>query len=141
MPVRLTDTILAVEDFEDDIVALKRTLRKAEIEHPLKVVTDGQQAIDYLAGRGAYSDRDTYPLPFLILLDLKLPLVSGFEVLAWIRSQPHLGSVKVAILSGSDERRDHDEAARLGVQTYLVKPATQEQIKGLLSAVPLPQAF
>lgn len=128
-------TILAVEDFEDDIFALRRTFRKADITNPLHVVTDGQQAIDYLAGKGPFGDRYRFPLPFLILLDLKLPLVNGFEVLAWIRTQPQLSDISVAVLSGSDERRDHEEAARLGVQAYLVKPVEPFQIKELLSSV------
>src|SRR5437016_5944587 len=81
-------TILLVEDNEDDILLLERALRNARLANPLKVVKDGEEAIKYLSGDSAYADRTRYPFPFLILLDLRLPRLSGYEVLAWIRDHP-----------------------------------------------------
>src|ERR1051325_7968964 len=85
--------ILLVEEDEADILLVRRAFRNARIANPLFEVRDGQAAIQYLSGEGEYADRTRYPIPFLILLDLRLPKLSGFEVIAWLRDQPHLSSV------------------------------------------------
>src|SRR5438105_2103316 len=103
-------TILLVEDSADDVFFLQRALKKAQIENPLQVVVDGQQALDYLGGVGNYSNRKEFPLPCLLLLDLKLPRVNGFEVLGWIRQQASLSSLPVVILTSSGEQRDRKRA-------------------------------
>src|SRR5438128_10999889 len=82
--------ILLVEDDEGDILLLRRAFRNARIANPLIEVRDGQAAIQYLSGDGDFAERTRYPLPFLILLDLRMPKLSGFEVLAWIRDEPAL---------------------------------------------------
>src|SRR5437667_7971391 len=87
--------ILLVEDDEADIFLLRRAFRNARIANPLIEVRDGQAAIQYLSGEGAYDDRTRYPMPFLILLDLRLPKLSGFEVIAWMCEQPHLANLIV----------------------------------------------
>jgi CheY-like chemotaxis protein len=125
-------TILVVEDNEDDVFALRWALKKAKIGNPVQIVTDGQMAVHYLDARGAYSDREQYPLPSFIFLDLKLPYRNGFEVLAWLRAEPHFDNIPVVILSGSDEERDHERAQALGISAYLVKPATVEQLRSSL---------
>ena len=129
------EAILLVEDNEDDVFALRRAFKKAEVTNPLKVATDGQQAVDYLAASADPEKRAQFPLPFLVLLDLKLPHRDGFEVLEWIRRQSHLSEVLVVMLTGSDERRDHQRAYALGARSYLVKPATAEDIKRLLDSL------
>src|SRR3954469_23104638 len=96
-------TILLVEDNDDDVFAMQRALRKAQITHPVHVVSDGQKAIDYLSGSGTYTDRSNYPLPSLVFLDLKLPYVGGFEVLTWLRAQPDLRHLAVVVLTSSGE--------------------------------------
>src|SRR5688572_639946 len=108
------ETILLVEDNEDDVFALRRAIKKAGVPNPLKIATDGQQAVDYLKASGDPAKQAEFPLPFLVLLDLKLPYRDGFEVLEWIRSQSHLVQVVVVMLTGSDERRDHQRAYPLG---------------------------
>lgn len=124
-------TILLVEDNEDDVFLMRRALKKADINSPVQVVVDGQQALDYLAGNGQFSDRAEHPLPFVIFLDLKLPYLHGFEVLEWMRQQPTLKNLDVVILTSSPEERDREKAAELGVKAYLVKPPTREMLHGL----------
>jgi CheY-like chemotaxis protein len=130
-----THPILLVEDNENDILFMKRMVRVAEITHPLQVVTDGQQAIDYLSGTGKFADRKEFPMPCLILLDLKLPFRSGLEVLAWIREQPNLQPLVVLILSTSRESGDIEQAYRLGANAYLVKPHDVGHLGELMKAV------
>src|SRR5688572_4680933 len=93
--------LLLVEDNEDDVFIMKRALEGAGVKNPLFVVEDGRQAIDYLQGTGKFADRQLFPLPALVFLDLKLPYVSGFEVLTWIREQPLLSSVVIVVLTSS----------------------------------------
>ena len=129
--------ILLVEDDEADILLLRRAFRNARIANSLVEVRDGQEAIQYLAGEGPYADRSRYPSPFLMLLDLRLPKLSGFEVLAWIREQPELAELIVVVLTGSDHVPDATKARELGANSYLVKPGnfaelveTVKRIKG-----------
>ncbi len=132
---KLGNAILVIEDNEDDIYALRRACRKANITHPLKFVSDGQEAVYYLAGEGPYSDRAEYPLPFLIFLDLKLPYRDGFGILKWIQGHAVLHSIVVAVLTGSDETVDHQKARALGVRAYLVKPIEAETIRRLMDSL------
>ncbi|SDU03232.1 Response regulator receiver domain-containing protein [Verrucomicrobium sp. GAS474] len=120
-------TVLLVEDNEDDIFLMRRLFKKEAIEVPLQVVTDGKQALEYLSGTGPYRDRSRHPLPGFLFLDLKFPYLQGFEILAWIRDQPHLNGIPVAILTSSVEDRDRGRAAEFGV-SYLVKPPTPEMV-------------
>ena len=127
-----SEVILVVEDNEDDVFLMKWALKEAGISKPVHVAEHGQDAIDYLAGTGRYSDRTRYPIPFLVFLDLKLPYKSGFEVFAWIRTQPSLQQVTVAILTSSPEERDRKQAGQLGAQAYLIKPPTADMLTGLI---------
>jgi CheY-like chemotaxis protein len=128
-------TVLLAEDNEDDVFALKWAFKRAQITNPLQVVTDGQQAIDYLSGKGQFADRERFPLPFLVFLDLKMPYVDGFEVLSWIKKQPGLESLVVVVLTSSDEERDHQRAYALGARSYLVKPPEATEIKDILASL------
>src|SRR5260370_20778624 len=94
-------TILLAEDDPDDVLLTQIALRKARLANPLQVVRDGEEAIAYLTGDGLYADRSQYPLPMLLLLDLKMPKVTGFEVLDWLRKHPRLGRMSVAAMSPS----------------------------------------
>ena len=95
--------ILLIDDDENDIVLAKKALAAAKIENPLYVVRDGEEAMAYLEGMGKYSDRAEFPLPDLILLDLKMPRLDGFELLSWIRKQPHLKALRVVMLTSSED--------------------------------------
>lgn len=124
--------ILLVEDNPVDILLLRRAVGKAQISNPLQVVGDGERAVKYLAGEDIYTDRQRYPLPTLILLDLKLPRRGGLDVLAWLRQQPGLRRTPVVVLTSSNEPSDVSRAYDLGANSYLVKPGAPD---GLLSLV------
>ena len=126
--------ILLVEDNEDDVFLMKRALKAAGIINKLVVVEDGQKAVDYLSGQGDYTDRDAYPFPALVFLDLKLPMKSGLEVLEWIRRQPELENLVVLVLTSSNEPSDLKRAYALGANSYLVKPPTATQLLDLAKA-------
>ncbi len=128
-------TILLVEDTEDDVFFLKRALRDSGIKNPLQVVVDGQQALDYLDGKKHYADREKYPLPFLILLDLKLPYVMGLDVLKWIRERPAFETVLVVVLTSSQEDSDITATYRLGGNSYLIKPPNREKLLELVKSL------
>ena len=128
-----TKTILLVEDDENDVFFMRRAIQKANLNVSMQVAMDGQSAIDYLDGNGDYSDRTKYPLPRAVFMDLKLPYVHGFEVLAWIRQKPSLRDLPVMILTSSPEDRDRQEAEKLGAQAYCVKPPTREMVLDVLA--------
>ena len=128
-------TILLVEDSEDDVFIMKHALKQAQITNPLQVVTTGQAALDYLSGANQYADREIYPLPFIVFLDLKLPYVHGFEILAWMRPRGELSSIVVVVLSSSAEERDHERAYALGARSYLVKPPTAQTLKDVFDSL------
>jgi CheY-like chemotaxis protein len=132
---QVTNTILIVDDNEDDVFALRRALRKADVANPQHVVSNGQLAMDYLGGIGPYADRTNFPLPFIVFLDLKMPFRDGFDVLSWMRDQPGLSEIVVVVLSGSDEVRDHQRAYSLGARSYLVKPASAADLRQLIDSL------
>jgi CheY-like chemotaxis protein len=115
--------ILHVEDRTEDVFLLRYAFERAQIENPIQVVPDGQQAIEYLSGTGKFSDRDRFPLPCLVLLDLKLPLKMGLEVLEWIREQPSLKWLIVIVLTSSIYEGDIVRAYELCANAFLVKPS------------------
>jgi CheY-like chemotaxis protein len=125
-------TVLLAEDDENDLLLLQHALSKSGSTIPFSIVRDGNDAISYLQGSGQYADRNRFPLPRMILLDLKMPKCSGFEVLQWIRAHAALRRLVVIILTTSDERPDIDRGYELGANCYLVKPAS---IEGLLELV------
>lgn len=114
--------ILIAEDMPTDARLIARSIKKALIANPLVFVNDGQKAIDYLAGEGEYADRSKHPLPVLMLLDLKMPLRDGFEVLTFIRSTDGLRRLPVVVLTSSGRSPDVSRAYELGANSYLVKP-------------------
>ena len=126
--------LLLVEDNEDDVFLMKRALKGARVVNPLFVAEDGQEAVDYLGGAGKFADRDQYPLPAVVFLDLKLPFISGHDVLAWIRRQRELESLVVIVLTSSNEPSDLNRCYALGANSYVVKPPTPEQLEELAKA-------
>jgi CheY-like chemotaxis protein len=130
--IELSRSILLVEDDEDDVFIFHRALKDAGISNPVQLVTHGRQAVEYLSGAGKYADRGAYPFPFIVFLDLKLPYLSGFDVLKWIRRRPELEPIIVVVLTSSDEDRDHSTAYQFGARSYIVKPPDGEQIRRLM---------
>lgn len=115
-------TILLVEDDENDIFFLRSAFKKNMMDQGLQVVEDGAQAIAYLRGDDKFADRFRFPLPDLIILDLKLPHVMGIDVLKWIREQPNLDMTAVIILTSSQQKSDIQAACSGRANSYLLKP-------------------
>src|SRR5690242_3847035 len=107
-------TVLHIDNDPNDTELLRAAALKAQVTCALRNMTDGEQAIAYLSGHGRYSDRRLHPLPALILLDLKMPRATGFEVLSWIRAQPQIGHLPVVVLSGSELKDDIKRAFAAG---------------------------
>ncbi len=128
----MSGTVLLVEDNPDDAFLIKRAFKKAKLANPLFVVEDGEEAVAYLVGEGEFADRNEHPLPMLILLDLKLPKMSGFEVLQWRMGNPGVKKIPVVVLTSSNQTPDIKKAYELGANSYLVKPVSFE---GLMEMV------
>jgi CheY-like chemotaxis protein len=129
--------ILLVEDDADDVALITRAFRRANLANPVKVARDGEEAVEYLSGAGPFADRNSSPLPVLILLDLKVPRRTGHEVLEWIKAQDGLRRIPVAVLTSSRERRDVDRAYDLGANAYLVKPVDFEELLRMVRSLHL----
>ena len=126
--------ILMVDDSSDDCLLIKIAVGKAERMHFIGSVDDGEELVAYLAGNGKYEDRQRYPLPDLLLLDLKMPRKDGFEVLQWLRSQP-FDNMVVVVLSGSNQPRDVNRAMELGADYYHTKPSDSRKRQELIEAL------
>lgn len=124
--------ILLVEDNPVDILLIRRAMKQAQVGNPVRVVTDGDTAVQYLQGSDDYVDRSAHPLPMLVLLDLKLPRRNGLEVLQWLRAQPDLRRLPVVILTSSRETPDLVRAYDLGANSYLVKPVDFDALRQLV---------
>jgi CheY-like chemotaxis protein len=129
------ETILLVEDNSDDVELIKYAFEKASIANPLVGVTDGDEAISFLSGKGAHTNRAQHHLPFLILLDLKLPKRSGFEVLRFIRGQSSTRHTPVVVLTSSNQREDVARSYELGANSYLVKPVRPDGLLEMVKAL------
>lgn len=129
-------TVLLVEDDLNDIFLVKRAFKMAHIQNPLQVVTDGLEAINYLRGEGKYNDRQAHPLPKLVVMDIKMPRRSGFEVLEWIKHhEGALRRVPVIIVSSSEDPGDINRAYELGANAYMVKPMHYHAIEHLFESI------
>jgi two-component system response regulator len=127
-------TILQVDDDPNDVYLLQHAMKKAGVANPVQVVSDGQQAIDYLRGAGKFFDREKFPVPCLLLMDLKLPHVMGLDVLRWIRTQPRT-PLMVIILTASAAEADIAEAYRLGANAFLTKPSEASKLEDMVRAI------
>jgi CheY-like chemotaxis protein len=119
--------ILLVEDNPDDLDMAVHALRKANLANHIQVARDGVEALDFIFCRGEYANRKIENGPKVVLLDLKLPLVDGLEVLRNIKSDPRTRTIPVVVLTSSKEQSDVVESYKLGVNSYIVKPVNFEQ--------------
>jgi len=124
--------IVLVEDDENDVVLLDRALSQAEVEHPLLVVHNGEEAIDLLRSEGSSAGGNHVWLPSLLISDLKMPKLNGFEFLVWLQTQPQLHSIPKLVLSSSVLEEDERKSLELGATAYFVKP---NNYKGLVQLV------
>ncbi len=115
-------TVLHIDDDPNDTELFRAAVRKAAAQFTVHNISDGEEAMAYFNGRGIYANRRLYPLPKLVLLDLKMPRATGFEVLRWIRNHPEVGEVPVVVFSGSELKDDIQQAYAGGADSYLVKP-------------------
>ncbi len=116
-------TVLVADDDENDIKLLMRAFQKAGIDVSICSVRDGEEAMEYLQGGKQFADRIAFPIPVLMLLDLKMPRANGFEVLQWVRTQSGLKRMLVVVMTSSDEPQDIDRAYDLGANSFLKKPS------------------
>jgi CheY-like chemotaxis protein len=126
-------TILIADDDEDDVLLLKEVFETTDVLNPVQVVADGTQVIDYLEGTGVYADREAYPYPTLLFLDLNMPKMSGLELMEWLqprRTQHPLGVIMLTGFSSADETK---RAYELGVHSFLVKPLQYHDFTNLVS--------
>src|SRR5436190_6476755 len=131
----MTRAILLVDDDENDVLIMTMALRKAGLSCIICVARDGREAQEYLSGTGEFADRSAYPLPYLILMDLKLPRVMGLEVLKWLREKPEFDSTIVLVLSSSSMPDDVQGAYHLHANGYLVKPYNLEKLQVMSQAI------
>jgi CheY-like chemotaxis protein len=120
--------ILLAEDDENDAFLLKLALERTDVSRPLIVARDGQQAVDYLNGETPYTDRARYPSPAMLLLDLKMPRMDGFDVLTWLHAHPDFKALPVIVLTSSALDSDIEKARQLGADDYRVKPPKFEDL-------------
>src|SRR5262245_3108427 len=130
----MTRNVLLVEDDENDVFFFKRAMKVVGWTSPVQVAQDGKQAVEYLQATGRPSYHEELLVPSLVLLDLKLPYMSGFDVLKWIRDNSNLKHVAVVVLTSSREEVDIQRACNLGANGYVVKPAAAEELIELVKA-------
>jgi CheY-like chemotaxis protein len=128
-------TVLYVEDNQGDFDLLNLVTKKCGTPFSLQRAADGEQAIAYLEGQSPFHDRDAHPFPDLVLLDLKLPRLDGFEVLQWIRANPSTRTLPVVVLAGSSFRADIRRALELGANHYAAKPGSVPELQVLMDQI------
>lgn len=128
-------TILHIDDDPNDLLLLDQAARAVEVRFDLQSVSDGEKAIAYLSGTGVYADGEKYPAPLLVLLDLKMPRRTGFEILTWIRSHPRWKCLPVVILTSSQHNEDVKRAYLHGANSYLTKPVGFEGLMETAAAL------
>ncbi len=127
--------ILVADDEETDRLILKLAFDHAKLPHPTVMVRDGQEVVDYLSGHAPFTDRALHPLPALLLLDLKMPRMDGFEVMAWLATRPDLKDLPVVVLSSSSDDSDIQKARLLGAREYFIKPHALSDLVTMLRSL------
>lgn len=128
-------TILLADDDEDDVFLLDRAFKEAHVPNPRNHVADGEQVLAYLEGAGKYGDREKFPYPLFLLLDLQMPTMDGFEVLKWIRQHPHHKRLPVIALTGHESKPVLRQAYDLGANSLHKKPSSFEELIKLVEGL------
>src|SRR3954463_8140545 len=128
-------TILIAEDDDNDVLLLKNLLNEFHITNPIQVVYDGEDAIAYLKGERIYADRQKHPLPFLLLLDVRMPRKGAVEVLSWLKNQPNRSSIVVIVLTAFNELAVMNQAYVLGPRSFLPKPINKADFKSVICSI------
>ena len=128
-------TILLVEDEATDATLITRAFEKAKVRNPVVHLSDGDSVLRYLAGKGEYADRLKYPLPAVILLDLKLPGATGMQILQWMRAQGEIRRIPVMVLTSDENPKTIDAAYDLGANSYLVKPGSPAEVARMVQTI------
>jgi CheY-like chemotaxis protein len=124
--MRRQHTILIVDDDENDIFFVKRAFTEINVHCTFQMLKNGQEVVDYLQGHGEYANREKYPLPMMILMDLKMPIMDGFQVLAWLRTRPGIRVIPTIVFSSSDLASDITRAYELGANSFMTKSVTYD---------------
>jgi CheY-like chemotaxis protein len=128
-------TILLVDDEENDATLVKMAFKKANILNPVQWVKDGMEAVAYLNAEGIYADRTRYPFPQVLLLDLKMPRMNGLELLQWLRVNSHFRIIPTIIMTSSRHDADIEKAYDLGVNTYMIKPSSFNELTAMVKVM------
>jgi CheY-like chemotaxis protein len=126
-------TILLVEDDENDAMLLRMAFERNGIVNPVQWVKDGLEAVAYLNGEGIYADRAKYPFPEVLLVDLKMPRMTGLELLAWINEHPEFRVIPTIVMTSSRQELDIESAYKLGANTYLTKPIAFDDLAKMVN--------
>ncbi len=126
--------ILLAEDNEDYALILRTAMATLGWKNPIRIVNNGKEAIEYLSGEGKYSEREAWPFPSVMFVDIKMPQADGFDVLRWMRNHPERAVLPIIVLSSSDDEEDVKLAYELGANGYFVKPALVSELKVMLQA-------
>jgi CheY-like chemotaxis protein len=135
MPARSEPVILLAEDDQNDVVMFRRAFAEFGIAAPIQVVSNGDEAIAYLKGTGRFSKRAEFPLPDILLLDLRMPRTNGFEVLEWTRTLPQFSAIRIVVLTTSGNVYDINRAYDLGATSFLVKPVDFREFRDAIQAM------
>jgi two-component system, response regulator len=135
------DSILIVDDNPDDAMLIKRAVLSLHSKAPVRIVLSGTEMKDYVNGTGSYANRETSPYPALILLDLRMPEVNGFELLQWLKDETRHAGIPVIVISTFDRQREIRKSYQLGARTFLSKPVNPENIRDAIRALMLPIEF
>jgi CheY-like chemotaxis protein len=137
----MPNAILVVDDDPDDAMLIKRAVLNLRPKSPVRIVLSGKAMTDYLEGKGGHADRQVFPYPGLILLDLRMPEMNGFELLQWLKNQPSHAGIPVIVISSFDRQREIRKSYQLGARTFLSKPVNPENIRSAIRALNLPVEF
>ena len=131
------ESILIVDDDPDEVNLIKRAVLRLHPKAPVRTLFTGKGLKEYVNGHGRYADRDAFPYPGLILLDLRMPEMNGFELLRWLKSDPRHAAVPVIVVSCYDRQREIRKSYQLGASTFLSKPVSPESIRTAIRALKL----